>query len=234
MRLVCACTRRTSASCASVVTPGLSTMKSLPACMTRMPSGARSFGNSRADHQLDGLVVEDLLLGAGDLGLRVPLGECRDEFRLLGVDGRQRAAVGEHRLDLAVDVAMVEPDRGKGDGRSRRRRRLPACRRLGRGWLRPARAGSKAGIGQAARAAPERAEAVDERASIHWDPLGRRCRAGLVTRAGRPAGLTGTARRPCRTTACCAHTIGRRRPEVKQFLRPARDPPGSHQACLLE
>src|SRR5438093_10312592 len=42
MRFVSACTRRTSVSCSRVVIPGLSAMKSLPWCITRMPSGARS------------------------------------------------------------------------------------------------------------------------------------------------------------------------------------------------
>ena len=53
MRLVSAWTLRTSASCSSVVMPGLSTMKSLPWRMTSMPSGARSFGDGGADHERD-------------------------------------------------------------------------------------------------------------------------------------------------------------------------------------
>ncbi len=44
MRLVSAWTFRTSSSCASVVMPGLSAMKSLPRRITSMPSAARSFG----------------------------------------------------------------------------------------------------------------------------------------------------------------------------------------------
>src|SRR6185503_6252105 len=42
MRFVSACTLRTSASCSSVVMPGLSAMKSLPCFITRTPSAARS------------------------------------------------------------------------------------------------------------------------------------------------------------------------------------------------
>ena len=44
MRRVADCTRRTSASCASVVSPGLSDRKSLPCSITLIPSGARSSG----------------------------------------------------------------------------------------------------------------------------------------------------------------------------------------------
>ena len=85
-------------------------------------------GNAGADHQLDRLVLEDLVLGAGDLGLREALDESLDEIRFLRVDRHQLAAAANCRGRLAVDVAVIQADDREPDLARRLRhgrRRLP-------------------------------------------------------------------------------------------------------------
>ena len=113
MRLVSACTLRTSASCSSVVMPGLSTMKSLPCRITSMPSGARSFGIEALTTSWIVVSSRISVLAARQLRLREALRERRDQIRLLREERDQLAAAADDRLDLPVDVAVVQADGGK-------------------------------------------------------------------------------------------------------------------------
>ena len=82
-------------------------------------------GNGRAQDQLDRLVLEDLGLTAGDLGLRKRLDERSREVRLLGVHRDELAAAANDGLDLTIDMAVVDAD----DAELDLRRRLPRERR---------------------------------------------------------------------------------------------------------
>ena len=136
MRLVSAWTFRTSASCSSVVMPGLSTMKSLPWRITSMPSGARSFGIEALTTSAIEVSSRISRLAARQACLRKPLAEGRDQIRLDREERDQLAAAPNDRLDLAVDVAVIEADGGKTQSRRpwRRGRRL-----VGRQSTRPRR-----------------------------------------------------------------------------------------------
>ena len=136
MRLVCAWTLRTSASCCSDVMPGLSERKSFPWRMTWMPSGARSAGMPAA-RPAGCPRLEDLLWILGLLRLRVLLGEGLGQVGLLHVERRELAAAAHGGVDEAVDVVVVRADDREADprraGRRLGRRRRGGGRRRGRG-----------------------------------------------------------------------------------------------------
>ena len=123
-----ACTFLTSASCASVVMPGLSDMKSLPWRITSIPSGARSSamaalttsatdGSSRMACALEARVTP-----------RIAFRERCGEVVLLREKRHELAAAARHRVHLSVDVIVVEADCGEFDpGRSCRPIRRRGC-----------------------------------------------------------------------------------------------------------
>ena len=93
-------------------------------------------GDGSAHDELDLWIVQDLALAPGPLRPRVPLGERGRQVRLLGEEGDQLPAAANHRVDLAVDVAVVQADRREPDARGLRGRRAllrgdaaRACRR---------------------------------------------------------------------------------------------------------
>ena len=117
IRFVSAWTLRTSASCASVVIAGLSERKSLPAFITRMPSGARSLAIAALATswiRLSSRISCSLL---ASLAFGIALAERGGEVGLLGVEADQLAAGADERVALAVDVAVVHADRGEPDAR---------------------------------------------------------------------------------------------------------------------
>ena len=68
-----------------------------------------------ADDETDGGVVQDLLLAAGRPRGGEAFEEGREQVRFLRVDGDELSTAALDRLDLAVDVAVVEADDGKPD-----------------------------------------------------------------------------------------------------------------------
>jgi uncharacterized protein YcbK (DUF882 family) len=97
--------------------PGLSDMKSFPCCMAAMARGGALAGDGRAGDQLDLVGLQDLALAARAAGVRVLLGERLGQIRLLGEEGHQLAAAAGDRIDLPVDVRMVDSDHAEVDAR---------------------------------------------------------------------------------------------------------------------
>ena len=67
-------------------------------------------GNRRAQHELDGLVLQDLGFALRRLGHGELLDEGRAEVRLLGIHGHQFAPAPQDRARHAVDVPVVDAD----------------------------------------------------------------------------------------------------------------------------
>ena len=134
IRFVWAWTLRTSASCASVVIAGLSERKSLPAFITRMPSGARSLAMAALATSAIRLSSRISCSLFASTAFGIALGERGGEVRLLGVEADQLAAGADERLAHPVDVAVVHADRGEPDARLAGRL---GGRRLGLGGVAP-------------------------------------------------------------------------------------------------
>ena len=113
IRFVSAWTLRTSASCSRVVIPGLSDMKSLPCRIARTASGARSSGMAAVSTSLTfgSCRTSSSVRAARAWGYC--LRNAVQQVRFLGVDPGQRAAGAQHRVDLRVDVVVVEADDGE-------------------------------------------------------------------------------------------------------------------------
>ena len=110
MRPVSAWTRRSSASWARVVMPGLSVSTSLPWRMAASAIAARSAGMAEVSTTAIGVVLEDRGRVGDALRLREGLGEGGGE-RLVGlVEGGELGAGAQQAVDLAVDVVVGEAD----------------------------------------------------------------------------------------------------------------------------
>jgi len=72
-----------------------------------------------AQHQLNGLVFQDLVLGSRELRLRKVLDERRRQVRLLRVDCDELTSALEHGARLTLDVIVIDADDGEADTRGR-------------------------------------------------------------------------------------------------------------------
>ena len=82
-------------------------------------------GDAGAHHQLNRLVLEDLVLAARHFGLGESLDECCGEVGLFRVHRHQLSAAADDRGGLAVDVAVVDAD----DREANLRGAFRSCRR---------------------------------------------------------------------------------------------------------
>src|SRR6266542_2350418 len=105
MRLVSACTRRTSASCSSVVTPGLSTMTSLPWRIASTARGPRSFGMEALTTRWmeESSRISRSLLASFAWGYRLEKAAARS------------GSFAKNGVHLPVDVAVIQADGGEAD-----------------------------------------------------------------------------------------------------------------------
>jgi hypothetical protein len=78
-----------------------------------------------AQYQLDRRVVQNFALASGRFRLRKPFQERGRQIGLLREHGHQLTAATLHRLDLAVDVGVVDADDGKSESRRTRAGLLP-------------------------------------------------------------------------------------------------------------
>ena len=115
MRLVSAMVLRTSASCSSVVIPGLSERKSLPCFIARTAIPARSLAIcevrtscTEGSSRISSCVLDDLHIGKA-------LAECRKLVVLAAPRRHQFAAAALHGADHAVDVVVAHAADGKLD-----------------------------------------------------------------------------------------------------------------------
>ena len=90
--------------------PGLSTMKSLPCCMTRTPSGARSSGMLALTTIWMALSSRISLSVRATFACGKRFAKSASEIGFLGVDGHQLAAAANGRRRLAADMAVIEAD----------------------------------------------------------------------------------------------------------------------------
>ena len=147
MRLVSAMVLRTSASCSSVVIPGLSERKSLPRFMARTAIPARSLAICEVSTSCTAGIVENLVLRLHDLHVGKSLAERRDLVFFAAPRRHQFAAAALHSADHPVDVVVAHAADGKLDVILRRffglaqaplhlQLRAPRCHRVP--WRSPA------------------------------------------------------------------------------------------------
>src|SRR5690606_27811789 len=78
-------------------------------------------GNRGGDDELNGLVVEDLILAASELHIAEAIAKLGDLLRVRRIKGDELSAASLHGRGHAVDVRVVEPDCGEAKGMLRLR-----------------------------------------------------------------------------------------------------------------
>ena len=119
MRFVSFWTRSISASCARLMTAGLSVSTSLPCCIAAIEMLARSAGI--AEPAMTSMLESSRIASIDGAGrdIRVGLGELGDKLWLARVVGDEFGPSVQEHPDVVVDVVVVETDDREPDPLSR-------------------------------------------------------------------------------------------------------------------
>ncbi len=69
--------------------------------------------NTSADHQVNGLILQDFLLTGGQAGLGEPSGKFSRQVGFFGIKANQLSPGSQQQVDLVIDVAVVQADGSK-------------------------------------------------------------------------------------------------------------------------